>query len=84
MKISTFLLLFCLSAFSAESFAQNFSFDIRGETIKDLLAKIEGTSDYKFLYRSDLTEINDPVTVSINDENIESILAKIFTSSGVD
>lgn len=83
MKISTFLLFFCLTAISAESFSQNFSFDIRGETIKDLLAKIEGTSDYKFLYRSDLTEINDPVTVSVNDENIESILTKVFASSGV-
>lgn len=83
MKISTFLLFFCLTAISAESFAQNFSFEIRGETIKDLLAKIEGTSDYKFLYRSDLTEINDPVTVSINDENIESVLTKVFSSTGM-
>lgn len=83
MKISTFLLFFCLTAISAESFSQNFSFEIRGETIKDLLAKIEGTSDYKFLYRSDLTEINDRVTLIIQDENIESILSKVFEPSGL-
>ena len=83
MKMSTFLLFFCLTAISAESFSQNFSFEIRGETIKDLLAKIERTSDYKFLYRSDLTKINDPITVSISDENIESILTKVFAYSGL-
>jgi len=78
MKLSTFLLLFTLINISAETFSQKFSFEVKEATIKDLLAKIEGNSDYKFLYRSDLIDVNKQITININDENVESILGRIF------
>ena len=59
MKLSTFFLFFSLISFSAETFSQKFSFDIKGESIKNVLTKIEENSDYKFLYRSDAIDVNN-------------------------
>lgn len=78
MKLTSFLMFCFLVNISAETFSQKFNFDVKRETIKDILAKIEEKSDYKFLYRSDLIDVNKEISLNINDENIESILGKIF------
>ena len=83
MKLSTFFLFFSLISISAETFSQKFSFDIKGESIKDILTKIEESSDYKFLYRSDAIDVDRQITININDENIESILTRIFDQGDV-
>ena len=83
MKLSTFFLFFSLISISAETFSQKFSFEIKGESIKDILTKIEESSDYKFLYRSDAIDVNKQITININDENIESILTRIFDQGDV-
>jgi TonB-linked SusC/RagA family outer membrane protein len=78
MKISTLLLFLICINISAVTFSQKFSFEVKGETIKDILAMIEGTSDYKFLYRSDLIDVNSQISLDVNNENIQSILDRIF------
>lgn len=83
MKLSTFFLFFSLISISAETFSQKFTFEIKGESIKDILTKIEESSDYKFLYRSDAIDVNKQITININDENIGSILFRIFDQGDV-
>jgi len=83
MKLSTILLFFVLINISAETYSQKFSFEVKGETVKELLAMIEGKSNYKFLYRSDLADVNRQITINVNDENVESILGAIFDPSVV-
>lgn len=83
MKLSTFFLFFSLISISAETFSQKFTFEIKGESIKDILTKIEESSDYKFLYRSDAIDVDKQITININDENIESILTRIFDQGDV-
>jgi len=83
MKLSTFFLLFSLISLSAETFSQKFSFDIKGESIRNVLTKIEENSDYKFLYRSDAIDVNKQITININEENIGSILNRLFDQGDV-
>jgi len=83
MKLSTFFLFFSLISISAETFSQKFTFEIKGESIKDILTKIEESSDYKFLYRSDAIDVDKQITININDENIGSILSRIFDQGDV-
>jgi len=83
MKLSTFFLFFTLISISAETFSQKFSFEIKGESIKDVFTKIEESSDYKFLYRSDAIDVNKQINININDENIGSILNRLFDQDNV-
>lgn len=78
MKLTTFLLSIFLVSTSANTFSQKFSFEVKDETVKDVLSKIEASSDYKFLYRSDAIDVSREITLAFNDENIDSVLGKIF------
>jgi hypothetical protein len=75
----TFLLLFaCFINISASIFSQKFTFENKSATIKDILAEIETTSDYKFLYRNDMVDVTREVDLNISDADVGMVLSKIF------
>lgn len=80
MRISFLLWFACLISVSANTFSQKFSVNTENNTtlIKDILAEIEATSNYKFLYRTDLINVTRQISLNVEDADIVTIMSKIF------
>lgn len=71
------VLFFCL--FSLSMAAQNnISLDMRNKPLKEVLAAITKATDYKFVYSDVLKEINQPVTIKCENQNLTSVLKQLF------
>lgn len=82
MKISTFIFFLSFINVSANIFSQGkISIDLQNVTVKEVFAQIEQNSDFRFLYRNELVNVNQEVTIKSNDESIEKVLAKLFEQS---
>ncbi len=82
MKITTFLFFASFISVSATVFSQSkISVDLKNVTVKDVFTEIEQKSDFKFLYRNELVNVNREVTIRANDESIENVLERLFVSS---
>ncbi|MBN2813341.1 MAG: TonB-dependent receptor [Bacteroidales bacterium] len=82
MKISTFLLCLTLLNVSASTFSQQtISMTMKNATVKEVIAEIEEMSDFIFLYRNELVNVDQEVTIDVKDEPVELVLAKLFDRS---
>lgn len=82
MKISTFIFFLSFLQVSASVFSQGkISVDLKNVTVKEVFTQIEQRSDFKFLYRNELVNVDRQVSINVKDEPIESVLAKLFDSS---
>ncbi|MFO7369749.1 MAG: TonB-dependent receptor [Bacteroidales bacterium] len=82
MKISTFLLCVTFINISASTLSQEkISLDMENVTIKQVFTEIEQSSAFKFLYRNELVNVDREVTIDVENEPIESVLAMLFNQS---
>ncbi|QNL50191.1 TonB-dependent receptor [Olivibacter sp. SDN3] len=72
-----FFSLVCLQI-SAYAFSQQISLHTNGESLKSVLTEIRKQSGYQLLYNADLLREAKPVTVKINQGNIEEVLTLVF------
>ncbi|MHC1780486.1 MAG: SusC/RagA family TonB-linked outer membrane protein [Bacteroidales bacterium] len=56
----------------------NISLDMRNKPLKEVLAAITKATDYKFVYSDVLKEINQPVTIKCENQNLTSVLKQLF------
>ncbi len=66
-------------------YSQNtlFTCDFSGMTVRDVFRVLEQQSKYRFFYNDDFTYIDKTVNLSVKDENIETILNKLFAESDI-
>ena len=84
MKLFTLLILISLATASAKtSYSQQtkFTLNIERGTVKQLFEKIEGSSEFIFVYYDNILDLNKEVTVTANNETVEEILEKVFKTS---
>lgn len=85
MKITLFL-LFCSIMFSqaTTSYSQDFTFNIKSSSIKEVCKEIERNSDFIFVF-SDNSEklIDKKVNVIANSKNVSEILDVIFSDTNL-
>lgn len=84
MKLFTLLILISLATASAKtSYSQQtkFTLNLEHATVKQLFDKIEGSSEFIFVYYDNIIDLNKEVSVTANNETVEEILEKIFKSS---
>ncbi len=86
MKLTAPLMIFAMLNVSATIYSQNthFTFDLTDVTIKDVFNRIESNSNFKFLYRNELINVDRKVSVTANQESVESILGKLFGPDQID
>jgi TonB-dependent starch-binding outer membrane protein SusC len=72
--------------FAMESYSQEtkLSLNMIDATIKEVLEKLEESSEYYFLYNSKLIDDTKLITIDVNEEPIENILGIVFKGSGID
>jgi TonB-linked SusC/RagA family outer membrane protein len=85
MRLSTIILFLSFLNVSASVFSQNtkITFNLKNVSLKDVITEIESKSDFKFLYRNELVDVNQKVNIDANNESLESVLAKLFDSSNI-
>jgi len=86
MRNTLFIILICaFQSIAGVSYAQStrLSLDMKNSTVKEVLQKIEQQSEFYFLYNSELIDVQRKVDVSVNDEKIDNILAKLFSGNKI-
>jgi TonB-linked SusC/RagA family outer membrane protein len=80
MKLSGLLLLITLLNVSANVFSQEtrLSLDLKNVTVKEVFTEIEQQTNFKFLYRNELVNVDQKVTIVAQNETLENILARLF------
>ncbi len=87
MKVTVFILLVStVSAWATiNSYGQltQFSLNMEKVAVKDLMLAIEDQSDFYFLYKDDVVDVDRKVTVNVTDANIDQILYQLFEGEDI-
>lgn len=84
MKFFTLLLFVSLSTASAKSsYLQEVKFTLNLERVnlKDLFDKIEGSSEFVFVFNDKIIDLNKEITINVNNKTVEEVLEEVFKSS---
>ncbi|MBN1416676.1 MAG: SusC/RagA family TonB-linked outer membrane protein [Bacteroidales bacterium] len=68
---------------SAYSTITRFTYDFTGMTVREVFQVLEQQSKFRFFYNEDFSYIDKTVNLSVKDENVETILQKIFENSDI-
>lgn len=86
MKLTLFLVCLSISmAWAESSNAQKASLSLKvvNQPIKDVLELIEDQSELNFFYNSKLVDLNQVVTVDVDNEDVVSTLENVFKNSRI-
>ena len=80
MKLFILCLLLTVFHASGSIYSQNNSFNLnyRNITVSEALTMLESNSEYKFLYRSDMIDLDRKVNLLAADKRVDEILSMIF------
>lgn len=85
MKISVFLFFCCTGILSAKSYAQQTLLNIvaKNASVETVLNEIERQSEFTFFYNTKQIDPNRAVSVSVEQEDIFTLLDQLFNGTGV-
>lgn len=85
MKITMIFLLTGVLQVSATVYSQNtkISFDLKDISVKEVLNEIERTTEFRFFYNENFTDLDRTVTIEANENRVEEILNDLLASSEV-
>lgn len=87
MKLTTLIFLIStLSLMAGESYSQDtrISLNMNNVQIKDVLLKIENSSEFFFIYNNQLIDVDRTVSINANNEKISDVLRDIFQNQQVE
>lgn len=84
-RLLSFFLLLSILHVSGAGYSQGTKISIsqRNMTIGQVLEKIESESDFKFLYRNEVIDVNKVIDLDVKDADILTVLNSIFPDSGI-
>lgn len=85
MRISTFLLMVCVScSYAGNAHSQNAKVSIRMNNVKldKILNEIENQTDYLFIYNNQV-DINKITSVKVKNEAVAQVLDRILSGTGI-
>jgi TonB-linked SusC/RagA family outer membrane protein len=80
MRLTTIILLFTLMQVSAATFGQRITLNERKVSLKGALEKIHNQSGYNFLFDRKILNGIKPITISVNNEELEVTLKKVLNN----
>ncbi|WP_372772863.1 SusC/RagA family TonB-linked outer membrane protein [Mangrovibacterium sp.] len=86
MKLTTFFILVMTLHLSASVYSQQkqLSLDLNNVRIREVLNAIESQSNFKFLLQDERINIDQKISINVDQANIDAILDKIFAENSVD
>jgi len=84
MRLSLFLIIVSTTiAFSSSSYSQSTKLSIKSEnkTVREIISEIETQSEFIFFYQKEQLDLERKVAIQIKDQDIKSILEKLFAGT---
>ncbi|TAJ12869.1 SusC/RagA family TonB-linked outer membrane protein [Marinilabiliaceae bacterium JC017] len=81
---SWLVLLLVFSSF--QLYANGFkklNLSLKDASIEQVFTAIENQSNFRFLYKTDLVDVDKKVTIRVKDAGLESVLAEVFAGTGI-
>ena len=63
--------------------AQTLTINVSNKPLKDVLPLVEQQCDYHFFYNTNLSGLDNPVTISLTQTPLEQALKKLFAGTGI-
>lgn len=76
-------LTFVLCASATQSYSQNLKAKAKIESLKDVFELVKEQSDYTFWYRNEDIDLNNKVTVEVDNHSVTEILDKVLGEQGL-
>ncbi len=85
MKLTGLLIFGGFLQVSANAYAQDKIKELHAEnkSVKDVFKLIENSSNYRFFYNENFTDLNKAVTIDVKDKKINEVLKELFNNSNV-
>lgn len=85
MRITFFFLFFCiLFSSAANSFSQEFTFNLKSASIREICKQIEKESEYVFVFSDNSEKMMDQkVNIDANAKNVTEILDAVLSNTGL-
>lgn len=85
MKLIVILFFILTFNLNASVYSQNalFNLEVKQNSIREILKIIEDKSQFRFFYNDDFADMNQLVSLSVNDANINDLLSKVFENTDV-
>jgi TonB-linked SusC/RagA family outer membrane protein len=85
MKLTTLFSVILSLNLGASVYSQNtkFNLDLSGKTVREVFQILEQQSQFRFFYNDDFNYIDNVVSMNVENENVEQILAKLFETSDI-
>lgn len=83
LKTYTFRLCLLCMIFFAQGMRAQVTLNATGKTIKQVIEMLEEQQDYNFFYSDKLADLEKTVNISANNENIASVLGKLFQGTNI-
>ena len=85
MKLTTLLLILSLVRIQASTYSQNtkLTLNVNNTSVEQLFNKIESVSEYRFLFESNLIDLDRKVSVNVEKKKIVEILDKVFKGTDI-
>jgi TonB-linked SusC/RagA family outer membrane protein len=83
MKLTVILTLCCVVQASARIHAQNITIDVKDKEISKVLSIVEKQTDFRFLFNSRLKDLQQKVTINVENTDINGLLQQIFTGTAL-
>jgi len=87
MKLTLLILLITTFGLMAgESYSQEtrITLNLKNVLIKDVLLRIENSSEYFFIYNNQLVDVDRKVSINVDNQKISDVLRDIFQDQNVD
>ena len=78
-SFSRFCLLFFSFYFFTAARGQLISLSVKNESLEKVFLLVEQQSDYKFIYSTEQINLSRPVTLTVADEQLSTVLTKCFS-----
>jgi TonB-linked SusC/RagA family outer membrane protein len=83
MKLTVILTLCCVVQASARIHAQNITLDVKDKEISKVLSIVEKQTDFRFLFNSRLKDLQQKVTLNVENTDINGVLQQIFSGTAL-
>jgi TonB-linked SusC/RagA family outer membrane protein len=84
MKLGLLMNLFFAVTITANTYSQqSFTLNLNDVTVKDVIKNIEATSNYRFFYNDELSDIARKIDVHFSDLAINDVLNRLFDKTGI-
>lgn len=85
MKLLTILVFTGSMVFSANTYSQRTKIDLqlKNSSLTEILSSIEKKSEFIFIYNKEVVDFDEKKSISVRDENIETVLDLLFLNTGI-